>query len=254
MISKSIVIKLHGINKVMEQTLAEKNQRVGILRRYWNIQEYTFLFDIFAEVLSELKKIMPDVFNSIAVPTIAIPDEQSYFRHDIESLHERVNTVLEMIKVHDFMTEPAEPSITNEGIFFAGQSFDALRYLQQILDAAKASIWLIDRYADETTLEILSGKPSGCAFRLLTNNNRPSFVVACKRFEAQYGGLEVRQNNNFHDRFMCIDNNHYYHLGASIDKHLGRRTLMFSLIEEPRIINDLKIEFEKQWADSPPLF
>lgn len=60
MISKSIVIKLHGINKVMEQTLAEKNQRVGILRRYWNIQEYTFLFDIFAEVLSELKKIMPD--------------------------------------------------------------------------------------------------------------------------------------------------------------------------------------------------
>jgi len=43
------------------------------------------------------------------------------------------------------------------------------------------------------------------------------------------------QNNEFHDRFIIIDNKKIYHLGASL-KDLGKKGFAINLIEEVDVV------------------
>ena len=42
------------------------------------------------------------------------------------------------------------------------------------------------------------------------------------KFNSQYGGLIVKSNDSFHDRFLILDNSILYHIGASI-KDAGKK-------------------------------
>lgn len=57
--------------------------------------------------------------------------------------------------------------------------------------------------------------------------------------------VEVRVVEDFHDRFLVIDDDSY-HFGASF-KDLGRRTFMFSKIEEPFILEALMERIQTAW-------
>ena len=139
--------------------------------------------------------------------------------------------------------------VTKEGAFFAGQTYDALRAVQEIVAQAKTDIFLIDGYIGQHTLDIMTVKPSGATVRLmtLTGSGTPNLKTAAAAFNAQYGGLAIRSSNAFHDRFLIIDDADFYHFGASI-KDLGKRGFMFSKIEEPTIIGLLRAEAAREWA------
>jgi hypothetical protein len=51
-----------------------------------------------------------------------------------------------------------------------------------------------------------------------------------KRFNAQYPIVEVKTFTKSHDRFLIIDNEVVYHIGASL-KDLGKKWFAFSKIE-----------------------
>lgn len=69
----------------------------------------------------------------------------------------------------------------------------------------------------------------------------------CQAFKAQHGSLAVKSSSAFHDRFVVIDNSAVYHSGASI-KDLGKKTFMFSLIEEPEIVAAIQAKFATEWG------
>jgi len=48
---------------------------------------------------------------------------------------------------------------------------------------------------------------------------------------AQYGDIELISFSRSHDRFLVIDNEEIYHLGASL-KDLGKRWFAFSKLEK----------------------
>ena len=50
-----------------------------------------------------------------------------------------------------------------------------------------------------------------------------------KRYNAQYPKIEVKQFTKAHDRFLIIDNETVYHIGASL-KDLGKKWFAFSKI------------------------
>ncbi len=50
------------------------------------------------------------------------------------------------------------------------------------------------------------------------------------KYNKQYKSIEIKTTQNFHDRFMIIDNTAIYHIGASL-KDLGNRTFAFSKID-----------------------
>jgi hypothetical protein len=137
--------------------------------------------------------------------------------------------------------------VTRQGVFFAGQTFDALSVAAQIFASAKTSFVLIDGYLGADTLNLLPTHPRGIAIRILTKPLFPAVKTLCRAFKAQHGSLAVKSSPAFHDRFVVIDNSAVYHFGASV-KDLGKRAFMFSLIEEPEIVAAIQAKFATEWG------
>ena len=54
----------------------------------------------------------------------------------------------------------------------------------------------------------------------------------------QYKNVTFINNNKFHDRFIIIDNEEMYHLGASI-KDLGKKCFGINKIEDVEIMEKI---------------
>jgi len=138
--------------------------------------------------------------------------------------------------------------ITDEGIFTSGQQYDALKHIDSIFVKAKKSIVLIDSYIDENTIDIFCSKKKEVVVKILTKNKsinkRTNSYI--KAFNSQFGGLEIRISEEFHDRFIIIDEHIFYTMGASV-KDAGKKTFMFAKISENFIIQTVKQKFAEEW-------
>lgn len=116
-----------------------------------------------------------------------------------------------------------------QGIFFNGQIFDAYIFAADLIKSAKDSIVLIDNYIDESVLTLFSKNPI-IKIIIYTHSTTKQLQLDIEKYNKQYSNLEIRLCKNFHDRFMIIDNNEVYHIGASL-KDLGNKVFAFSKIE-----------------------
>ncbi len=116
-----------------------------------------------------------------------------------------------------------------QGIFFNGQMFDAYVFLSDLIKNAKKSIILIDNYIDESTLTLFS-KNQNIKITIYTQNLSKQLQLDIQKYNTQYDNLEVKITNNFHDRFMILDEKDVYHIGASL-KDLGKKVFAFSKID-----------------------
>ena len=121
--------------------------------------------------------------------------------------------------------------IPTQGLFFDGQVFDAYELASKIIRSAKNSIILIDNYIDETTLTHLTKKSNNVKLLLLTRNISKQLQLDVRKANEQYGNFEIRLFAKSHDRFLIIDNNEVYHLGASL-KDLGKKWFAFSKMDK----------------------
>ncbi|MCF8247286.1 MAG: hypothetical protein K9J37_19725 [Saprospiraceae bacterium] len=139
--------------------------------------------------------------------------------------------------------------ITSEGLFFAGQYFEALSKLVDIIKTAKSEIIFIDGYVNEKVLEIFAITEGKVSIKILTKakSASPAFTALVTAFNMQYANqLEVKTSEAFHDRFLILDGTEFYHIGASM-KDAGNKGFMFSRIEEPFLQENLLSEFHKVW-------
>ena len=137
--------------------------------------------------------------------------------------------------------------IAREGVFFAGQYFDAIQQATEIFSLAEKSIVIIDGYISQDVLNLLTSKKPSVEVRILSKSLPDALVASASAFNKQYGGLSIRISETFHDRFVIIDEIDFYHFGASI-KDLGNRGFMFSRIEEPAVIKVLWRVFSEEWS------
>ena len=66
---------------------------------------------------------------------------------------------------------------------------------------------------------------------ILTSQNCNFIKLDIDKFNKQYATLKIAYTNKFHDRFMIIDENKLYHIGASL-KDLGKKCFGISKIED----------------------
>ena len=117
----------------------------------------------------------------------------------------------------------------NEGIFYDGQIFDAYKFVIDIVQTATSSIILIDNYIDQSVLLLLSKRNKGVKVEIYTNEISAQLKLDLVRYNAQYPTLEVKKFTKSHDRFLIIDHQTVYHIGASL-KDLGKKWFAFSKI------------------------
>ena len=117
----------------------------------------------------------------------------------------------------------------NEGIFYDGQIFDAHIFVSNLIKSAKQSIELIDNYIDESVLILLTKRNPNVEVTIYTANISVQLKLDISRYNAQYPKIEVVQFKKSHDRFLIIDHQTVYHIGASL-KDLGKKWFAFSKI------------------------
>ncbi len=133
-----------------------------------------------------------------------------------------------------FKALESKDQIPSQGVFFDGQVFDAYELASRIIRSAKTSIILIDNYIDESTLTHLAKKNKGVKAILLTKSNSKKLELDIQKANEQYGDFEIKYFDKSHDRFLIIDSQEIYHLGASL-KDLGKRWFAFSKIDESSV-------------------
>jgi len=123
-------------------------------------------------------------------------------------------------------------------VFFEGQIYDAFSMIIDLIRKAKEEVILIDNYIDIETLNILSKKNDNVDVKIYTKSNTKLNVRDINKFNMQYPKLEIKNTNEFHDRFLIIDQKYIYHIGASI-KDAGKKCFGITLIKYDAIIKDI---------------
>ena len=129
------------------------------------------------------------------------------------------------------------------GILPAESEFDSIRYVSRLIESAQSEIVLIDPYSDAVTLELLSKKRPYVKVRLVCKNRGKPTPTEIAKFNRQYKGLAITYSDDFHDRFLIIDNAELHGLGSSINC-LGRRITSYTT-RDPKEIAKLLATIRK---------
>ena len=123
-------------------------------------------------------------------------------------------------------------------IFFEGQIYDAYSLIIDIIKKANKKILIIDNYIDDSVLKMLTKKNNNVELVILTSDKSNIQQIDIQKFNKEYPILKVAKTNKFHDRFIIIDNEEMYHLGASI-KDLGKKCFGINKIEDVEIMEKI---------------
>ena len=158
--------------------------------------------------------------------------DRRFFSQDqrLASLEEKV----------DFFVQTQTPPL--QGVFYDGQLWDAYALVEKLIASAKKSILLIDNWATVETLDMLAKKRNGVSVTVVTSahpdkqgNPRPKISVTdTAKFNAQYPTLTVKFSEKFHDRFLILDDQELYLIGASL-KDLGKKCFGFTKMDSGEI-------------------
>ena len=203
------------------------NSKVGMLFRKWTtsiIKQYLMKgFVIDEKRVTQYNDNYKDLMTSV----ISINNK-------VDNLDKRVTTLEDKNKDN------------KESIFFNGEFYDAHSKIIEIIKKANSKIVLIDNYIGKETLDILSYKNNNVIITIITNKEYLETVLnetTIKKFNKQYGKINIIYNSSFHDRFLIIDNIKLYHIGASL-KDIGKKCFAISELNSD-ILEILSLKINK---------
>lgn len=150
-----------------------------------------------------------------------------------EKLSEHDRQIRDLADKVEFFVRTSLPPV--EGVFFNGQIFDAYKFAIDLIKSAQQSIVLIDNYVDETVLLMLSKRRTDVSATIYTQRIMPQMQLDLEKHNSQYPPVEVKTYRDCHDRFLLIDSQEVYHIGASM-KDLGKKMFAFSRLSIPATV------------------
>jgi len=175
----------------------------------------------------EFRKWVTKVLKEYIVNGYAINSEKItidrflHLENDMNNLKQKVNNINNLIDSNKLEIK--------QGIFYNGQIYDAYAFTNDLLKSAKKDIVLVDNYIDDTVLTLFS-KYEKLHFTIVSKSINKQSKLDISKYNQQYNNLTIKTSNNFHDRFLLIDNKESYHLGASL-KDLGKKVFGFSKMD-----------------------
>ena len=146
----------------------------------------------------------------------AINQRVDRIENNLESLSKEVSKISLQLKTNELPTQ---------GVFFDGQIFDAYELMSRIIRSATKEIILIDNYIDESVLAHMSKRADNVQAVIYTKTISRVLQLDLERHNSQYPPINIRELRESHDRFLIIDQNELFHIGASL-KDLGKRPVV----------------------------
>jgi len=84
---------------------------------------------------------------------------------------------------------------------------------------------------DDTVLTLLTKRQKDCTATIYTQSVSKQLRLDLKKHNEQYLSIEIKPFKNSHDRFLILDGEETYHIGASL-KDLGKKWFAFSKFEK----------------------
>ena len=76
----------------------------------------------------------------------------------------------------------------------------------------------------------MSKRNNNCKATIYTKTIKPQLKLDLKKHNMQYPKIDIKIFSDAHDRFMILDGEDIYHIGASL-KDLGKKWFAFSKFE-----------------------
>ena len=124
-------------------------------------------------------------------------------------------------------------------MFLDGEMFDAIIVMTRLIETAKKSIVLIDPYTDVRTLDLLKYKNKDIPLTIIMSGLSRLQSADIEIFELKYGPIQTRIDSRYHDRYLVIDDEVFYHVGTSIN-YMGNRVTQVTVIQDKDIQNLLR--------------
>lgn len=225
---------------------SERDELVAICDRLHSLKHsYVNLYAITEQGVAMLSAILrSDVAIKVSIQIMNAFVEMRRFMMNHSGLLQRVEKVESKLHLHDdnfeklFTALESKQLSPKQNIFFDGQIYDAYQFVIQLIQEAERSILLIDNYIDQSVLSMLTKKQKGVNVTLVTTLNTSIKNIDLEKFNKQYPLINLKTNSAFHDRFLLLDSNKLYHIGASM-KDLGKKCFAFSKMDDATLIRVL---------------
>ncbi len=162
------------------------------------------------------------------------------FMHDNAQVFVRLESVERRQHLLEFETEKNFEKVfqalerqdkpPEQGIFYAGQVYDAWQFASELVRQAKTSLVLIDNWLDDSVLTLLSKRSEDVSCTIYTKTISKQLALDLEKHNQQYTPIVIKEFSDAHDRFLLIDGTEIYHIGASL-KDLGKKWIGFSRFE-----------------------
>ena len=172
--------------------------------------------------------------NFVEMRNFLLSNKEMFSRLDRVEL-KQLETDRKLEEVFNYIASNTE---VKQNIFFDGQIYDAFSFIVGLIQKAKKEIILIDNYVDINTLNILCKKNKGINVVIATAGKGSLSEKDIVKFNAQYPKLSIKTTTDFHDRFLIIDKEEVYHIGASI-KDVGKKSFGITKIEDKDLVKGI---------------
>ena len=224
------VISRHIKNVFREEELEEKSnmQKVHIpnsdkLVAFYNLDVIISVgYRVKSKQGTQFRIWATTILREYLLKGFAINQRVDRIENNLENLSKEVSKISLQLKTNE---------LPNQGVFFDGQIFDAYELMSKIIRSAKKEIILVDNFIDESVLMHLSKRLANVEAIIYTKKNSRGLHLDLDKHNAQYPLILIKELSESHDRFLIIDRNELYHIGASL-KDLGKKWFAFSKINE----------------------
>ena len=148
--------------------------------------------------------------------------DNKLYNHDVQlkEINEQIN----------YFVQKSMPPV--QGVFYGGEIFEAYKFMTDLIKIANESIIVVDNYIDESVLTMLDKRKDGVVAKIYTDKISNQLKLDLERHNKQYSAIEIQTVKDIHDRFVIIDNEDVFHIGASL-KDLGKKLFAFSKLNLP---------------------
>ena len=75
---------------------------------------------------------------------------------------------------------------------------------------------MIDNYVDDSVLTLLSKRKKNVQATIFTKEITKQLSLDSEKYNSQYQSIDIKEFQHSHDRFLIIDDDEVYHIGASL--------------------------------------
>jgi hypothetical protein len=130
----------------------------------------------------------------------------------------------------------SEVDLPKSSVFMKGRFYDAYEFISELMKKANESLVLIDAYCDSKAFTFIKNKKDSVLMTIYTSKKSKLTDEEIEIFKQQYGDIEIKINNDFHDRYLIIDRKECYSLGASLNR-MGSGFFSILPVEPQKLID-----------------